>query len=98
MIPASCALDAAGASAQLSRYRRAGAGAVVLERTPRRLSVRLIDSVPEELVHELVEIERECCSFFALDWDRNVRQLTIAVSRSEEEPALDAIACALGVG
>jgi hypothetical protein len=93
----SCALDEVGLRRQLERYRQAGAGARVVRRTRRRLVVALDRQVDPELVAETIAIERECCPFFALSWEPDRRRLTVAVSEDEPEPALDAIAFALGV-
>jgi len=93
----SCALDEAGLSLQLERYRRAGRGARPIEQTRRRLVVELDEHVDGKLVEEAIVIERECCPFFALDWEPARRRLTVAVSQVEHEPALDAIAFALGL-
>ena len=93
----SCALDEAGMRAQRDRYREAGAGARVVERRCRRLVVDLDGRVDERLVRELLAVERECCPFFELGWQSRARRLTVAVSRTEHEPALDAIAHALGL-
>jgi hypothetical protein len=53
--------------------------------------------VDGELVEQAVAIERECCPFFALDWEAARRRLTVSVSHAEHEPALAAIAFALGL-
>ncbi len=92
----SCALDGEGTKRQLERYRRAGDDADVLERTRRRLIVRVAPS-GTAVVPQLVEVESQCCSFFGLDWDPDSRQLSISVSERQHEPALAAIAHALGV-
>jgi hypothetical protein len=91
----SCALDEAGLRSQYERYRRAGAGARVVERSSRRLVVALDERVDPRLVDELLAVERECCPFFGLGWEPDVRRLTVSVSHAEHEPALDAIAFAL---
>jgi hypothetical protein len=96
MAPA-CALDQAALRLQLERYRQAGRGACLIECTSRRLVVELDEDVVVELVEQAVAIERECCPFFTLNWDRDRRRLTISVSETEHEPALDAIAFALGI-
>jgi hypothetical protein len=93
----SCALDEAGLRLQLERYRRAGRGALLIEQTERRFVVELSEHVDGKLVEEAVAIERECCPFFALDWQPVRRRLTVSVSHVEHEPALDAIAFALGL-
>lgn len=94
---ASCALDEAGLRLQLERYRRLGRGAQLIERTGRRLAVHLGRHVDSHLVTQAVAVERECCPFFTLDWEPASRRLTISVSEAEHEPALDAIAFALGI-
>jgi hypothetical protein len=93
----SCVLDAAGLRLQLERYRCAGQGARLVERTPRRFVVDLDEHTDGKLIEEAVAIERECCPFFALDWKPARRRLTVSVSHVEHEPALGAIAFALGL-
>ncbi len=93
----SCALDEAGLRLQLERYRRVGVGARVLEQTGRRLVVELDERADGGLVEETVAIERECCPFFSLDWEPSLRRLSVSVSHAEHEPALGAIAFALGL-
>lgn len=93
----SCALDEAGLRLQLERYRRAGEGARLIERTPSRVVVDLDAYVDGKLIEEAVAIELECCPFFALDWEPVRRRLTVSVSHVEHAPALDAIAFALGL-
>jgi hypothetical protein len=93
----SCALDAAELRAQYERYRRAGAGARIVERSPLRIVVELDRSVDPTLVEETLAIERECCPFYALGWEPDPLRLTISVSRAEHAPALEAIAFALGL-
>jgi hypothetical protein len=69
----------------------------VLERRRRCLIVELSESVDPKLVDELLAVERECCPFFELGWEPGARRLTVSVSYPEHEPALDAIAFALGL-
>jgi hypothetical protein len=91
----SCGLDEAGLRLQLERYRILGAGARCVERSRRCVVVDVDQHVDEQLVDELLAIERECCPFFTLDWEPERRRLTFAVSQLEHEPALDAIVFAL---
>jgi len=91
----SCSLDEDGRRDQLARYRHAGAGARVIERTPRRLAVELDAAVDPALVEQAIATERECCPFFELRWDPAARLLAISVAQREHEPALDALAHAL---
>lgn len=94
-IAAACTLDGEGLRAQGERYRRVGLGARLVERTPRRIAVRLDADVSEALVRELVEVERGCCPFFALEHVPTQRLLRISVAGAEHEGALAAIAAAL---
>jgi hypothetical protein len=96
MAPPTCSLDEAGLRAQLARYRSVGAGADLLERSRRRLVIRVGELVSDLLVEQLVAVERRCCHFFDLGWEQRPRLLSISVSRPQEEPALDAIVYALG--
>ncbi len=95
--PAACTLDKSSLRAQLARYRAAGEGAIPLERTPRRLVIRVGGQAADEDIAEMIGIERGCCPFFTLEWAAHERVLAISVARAEEEPALDAIAFALGL-
>jgi hypothetical protein len=93
----SCALDANGMRAQYERYRRAGAGARVLERSPTHFVVDLDRHVDPKLVEAALAIERECCPFYELGWEPDRRRLRISVSDQEHAPALEALAFALGL-
>jgi hypothetical protein len=93
----SCELDADGLRAQAERYHRAGRGAELLEHSARRLIARLREDVEVSDVTEAIAIERGCCPFYDIDWDPASRRLSFAVSRPEQEPALAAIAVALGL-
>jgi hypothetical protein len=97
MIPASCALDETGLGRQLERYRAAGAGARVMHRDRRKITIRVGDGAESTVIEELIAVERECCPFYTLEWDRLQRSLTVAVSTPDHEQALDAVAYALGV-
>jgi hypothetical protein len=91
----SCALDETGLRSQLERYRQAGAGARIVDRTRRSLVVDLDRHVNARLVDEIIAIERECCPFFTVDWELDRKRLTVSVSEAAHEPALAAIAFAL---
>ena len=92
-----CALDEHALRAQVERYRRAGAGASLIARTRRELTVELDRQVDAQLLQELLATERECCPFFAISWRAQTRRLAFSVSGAEHEQALDGIALALGV-
>jgi hypothetical protein len=93
---ASCTLDETGLRAQYERYRKAGAGARLVDHSKRSLTVEL-DAVSSDLVEEIVAVERECCPFFDLRWQPGLRRLTVSVGADEHEPALGAILFALGL-
>jgi hypothetical protein len=93
----SCALDEAGLRAQLARYRAVGHDGRLLERTSRRLVIEVAGAIDATVVEETLAVERECCPFFALDWHPEQRRLAISVSAAEYEPAIDALAFALGI-
>lgn len=97
MAPSACSLNKADLGSQLARYRVVGTRAALLERTRRRLVMRVDDTVSDSAVEGLIAVERRCCPFFGLQWDQHERFLSISVSSSEEETALDAIAEALGL-
>jgi hypothetical protein len=92
-----CALDENGMRRQLERYRAAALGASLIERTPRRLTVKLDPHADGHVVEELIATERECCPFFDLAWDSDQRCLTFGVTDVEHEPALEAISLALAI-
>jgi hypothetical protein len=54
-------------------------------------------SADDALIDELIAVERSCCPFFTLEWEPGERRLTVTVEAPEHEPALDAIAYALGL-
>jgi hypothetical protein len=92
-----CALDESGLRRQLERYRQVGGSVRMADRTRRRLVIDLDDRVDTVLLEETIATERECCPFFGLNWEPHARRLTISVSLTEHEPALDAIAFALAL-
>jgi hypothetical protein len=96
-LAASCALDGTGLRAQCERYRQAGAGARVVERSALRLVVQLDQHVDPTLVEETIGIERECCPFYGFGWEPERRRLSISVSQPDQAPALEAIGFALGL-
>ena len=98
MAPASCSLDESGLIAQRERYMQLGAEVVVTERDQGRILLQVAPGVADSLVEELIAVERECCPFFELGWDPRRRSFSVSVSEPRYEPALDAIAYALGLG
>jgi arsenite methyltransferase len=90
----SCALDDRALTEQLARFGRIGEHVVWSRRLPTELTVLLDADLDDDLLHEALAIERECCSFFALVWDEAARELTIAVPDARE-PMLEQLAAAL---
>ena len=96
-IAASCGLHQPGVRAQRERYRRAGDGARLVEHTRRRLVVDLDQHADTRPIEQAIAIERECCPFFDLRRAPSRKRVSVSVSQRDQEPALDAIAFALGV-
>jgi hypothetical protein len=96
-LPMACSLDEAVLRSQLERYRTAGRDATIIERAPRLLIIAIGDQTPAGVVEELVAVERGCCPFFGLDWEPAERRLAVSVADAWHEPALGAIASALGL-
>ena len=97
LVTPSCSLDAAELAAQRERYRRVGRGGRLLERSPRALAIECAVGTDSDLVEQTLAIERRCCPFYDLAWDPRARRLSISVREREHEPALGAIALALGL-
>jgi hypothetical protein len=92
---AECRLDAGGLRAQADRYRRLGATATRIERAGAALTGTFGPALDAALLHETIAVERQCCPFFAFDYDPARRRLSITVERPEQAPALDALHYAL---
>ncbi len=90
-----CSLDAAGLEAQRARYASLAAHVGAAERRAGELVVDFDDGVDRDLLEATLAIERACCAFFAIDLEGG--RLAIGVQRTEQRPALDAIAHVLGV-
>jgi hypothetical protein len=91
----SCALDAEGMREQGARYAELGRHVAGSDRELQSLIVRFDATVEGQLLRETVEVERGCCSFFGIDLDGRTLHMTVA--DPAHDPALDAIAGALGV-
>jgi len=84
----SCSLGEVELRDQLGRYRAAGEGAALIEWARQRRVIRVSRTVPEPLVERLIEVERSCCPFLELRWDRTSRYLTISVSTDDQVPTI----------
>jgi hypothetical protein len=92
---AECRLDLDGLRAQQDRYRQIGEHIERLERRPGRLDVWLDPAADPRLVEATVEVERGCCPFYAIDFNRGERRLSLSIGEPAQDPALDAIRYAL---
>lgn len=95
MAIADCGLDQEALRAQLARYRRLGADATVTRPSSQVLTVRFGAEPDPELLRTTLAVERECCSFFALDYAAADRRLSVSVAEPGRAAALDAIETAL---
>jgi hypothetical protein len=92
---AACRLDGAELRGQADRYRQLGATATRVERENGTLTTRFSADLDERLLDETIAIERDCCSFFDISYQRAERRLAISVHDPEHAPALDALQVAL---
>lgn len=95
MMIADCGLDEGALAAQVERYRRLGAQAAAVHRSPLELTVQFATEPEPELLRTTLEVERGCCAFFALDYAEADRRLTVSVPDPTRAGALDAIQAAL---
>lgn len=93
--PLSCALDEQGLRRQRERYARLAPSVVRMRREARELLVDFAPGVHRETLAALIAVERECCPFFALDFDERSRRLRVGVREPRAAPALEALADAL---
>jgi hypothetical protein len=87
-----CALSEEQLAERRGRIRRLQADVVALHAAPQRVEVEFAAGVDAAAVTDLVEAERECCSFFEFDWDRDGRRLAIAIPEPRFRPTLEALA------
>ena len=90
-----CTLTDATAGPQLSRYRRLAAHVTRIERDTGEVRVEFDERVPEAVLGHTLSVERGCCSFFELAYDRAVRQLRITVANIAHDSRLDPLAALL---
>ena len=95
MNPTACSLNADELAAQLERYRAIGRLAAAVEHEPGRVVVRFAGDPPSALIERALEVERDCCPFFELDYDPDTRRLAISVDHPDRHPGVDAVAHAL---
>jgi hypothetical protein len=91
-----CALDAAGARAQLARYARLASSVALLRREPASLLVSFEQGFDRPTLERALAIERECCPF--LSFELSGRELRVTVSEQSLRPALGVLARAFAGG
>jgi hypothetical protein len=95
MTAAACSLTADELAAQLERYRAIGRLAAAVEHEPGRVVVRFAGDPPRALIERTLEVERDCCPFFNIDYEPATQRLAISVDHPDRQPGVDAIAHAL---
>jgi hypothetical protein len=92
----SCALDEAGVREQRARYAYLAPSVTGLEREPEAVVVEFREGFDRDTLEQALDIERACCPFFQFAFDESRRRLRVTVRESDQLPALDAMAYALG--
>lgn len=93
----SCALTDAGIREQRARYARLAPDTRV-QRESDAVIVEFREGFDRQALDEALAVERECCPFFQFAFDGSARRLVVTVRESEQLPALDAMAYAVGAG
>jgi len=91
-----CALDGAGMSEQRARYARLAPSVTRVQREPETVLIEFEQEFDRQALDEALAVERECCPFFQFAFDEQQRRLRATVAATEQLPALDAMADALG--
>jgi hypothetical protein len=94
-LPLACSLDSDGAVRQGERYAAVAASLTAIQRDGLRLIAEFGGDLDEPVLREAIDVERDCCPFFTIEFDPGRRQLELSVPDAAHEPALDAIQCAL---
>jgi hypothetical protein len=92
----SCALDEAGLREQRARYAHLAPSVTRLDREPEALLIEFREGFDQDTLDEALAVERACCPFFQFEFDESERRLRTTVRETEQLPALDAMAHALG--
>jgi len=91
-----CALDEAGVRGQRARYNHLAPSVTNLEREPEAVVVEFREDFDRGTLAQALAVERECCPFFQFAFDESRRLLRVTVRESDQLPALEAMAYALG--
>jgi Cd2+/Zn2+-exporting ATPase len=91
-----CGLDPSERRRQADRYQRLGATATAIQRPDARaLIITFGPDFDQALLQHTIAVERECCTFFDIDYQPATRRLQISVAGHGDEPALTALHDAL---
>lgn len=90
----SCALDQAGRLRQYERYRQLATTVSRVDNQTEALVVQFDDRLDRDLLERTLAVERRCCPFFVFEVDVPDHRLAISVRRSDQLPALAAMAAA----
>lgn len=91
-----CRLDSDGLRGQRERYRALAGFVTSLDRRSGEFEVRFGPDLDAGLIETTLDVERSCCPFFVLHYHAEAQRLTVSVEHADQEPALEAIADALG--
>jgi hypothetical protein len=94
----SCALDEEGVREQRARYAHLAPSVTGLERESEAVVVEFREDFDRDTLEQALDVERACCPFFQFAFDESRRRLRVTVRESDQLPALDAMAYALGAG
>jgi hypothetical protein len=87
---ADCTLSDDGLEVQRSRASALRPAVERVERRPASLAVTFAAGVDRGVLDELIETERGCCSFLAIDYDEPARALRISIDDLRHTEVLDA--------
>jgi len=90
----SCALDEQGLRHQRERYTRLARSVVHVRRAAQELIVEFASGFDRATLAALIAVERECCPFFAFEFDDGSRHLWVGVREPDAAAALEALAVA----
>ena len=92
----SCAIGDEELERQRRRQRLLALSVRGAERDGLAVTVEFTPGFDREALDALIAVERECCPFFAFEFEEARRRLTVSVRDEQHAPALDAIAALLG--
>jgi hypothetical protein len=92
----SCALDETGMREQRARYSLLAGSVTRIEREPDATVIYFDQHLDRQVLRRALAVERECCPFFDFAFDEQDRRLRATVTDTDQLPALDAVAHALG--